>query len=221
MDFHQRARIHAALGDPGRLAIVDALVLGDRTPGELAASCGMASNLAAHHLGVLETAGVVERRRSEGDGRRRYVVLDRRLVGGLVTPAPVLARRVLFVCTHNSARSVFAAALWEKTTGVAARSAGSHPAERVHPTAVAVGAEHGLELGGVHPTGLAEVDARYDLVVSVCDRAGESTIPVAGARLHWSIPDPVGAADRSAFDRAFAEIELRVTTVAAAAGAAG
>ena len=71
----ERARIHAALGDPARLAIVDTLVAGDAAPGELGAALDMPTNLVAHHLKVLEDAGLVVRTRSEGDRRRTYVRL--------------------------------------------------------------------------------------------------------------------------------------------------
>src|ERR1700730_7317217 len=52
-DLLWRAQLHAALGDPHRLAIVDELALSDRAPSELAAMLGIDSNLLAHHLGVL------------------------------------------------------------------------------------------------------------------------------------------------------------------------
>ena len=52
-----RAAVYAALGDPARLAVVDALALGDRSPGELGESLGLPSNLLAHHLRLLEQVG--------------------------------------------------------------------------------------------------------------------------------------------------------------------
>ncbi|MFN7151295.1 MAG: ArsR/SmtB family transcription factor, partial [Microthrixaceae bacterium] len=70
-DLELRARRHAALSDPARLAIVDELSVSDRSPLELGRDLAMESNLLAHHLDVLEQAGVVVRRRSSGDGRRR------------------------------------------------------------------------------------------------------------------------------------------------------
>ena len=66
----QRAAIHAALGDPGRLAVVDHLLAADASPSELQSMLSLPSNLVAHHLRVLEDAGVVQRRRSEADRRR-------------------------------------------------------------------------------------------------------------------------------------------------------
>ena len=71
----RRAAVHAALGEPVRLAIVDRLGPGDASPGELAEAVGLGSNLLAHHLKVLEEAGVIRRVRSEGDRRRSYVQL--------------------------------------------------------------------------------------------------------------------------------------------------
>ena len=58
-----------------RLEIVDRLGPGDASPGELAEAVGLGSNLLAHHLKVLQDAGVIRRVRSEGDRRRSYVQL--------------------------------------------------------------------------------------------------------------------------------------------------
>src|SRR6476646_10558093 len=71
----RRAAVHMALGEPVRLTIVDRLGPGDASPGELAEAVGLGSNLLAHHLKVLEDAGVIRRVRSEGDRRRSYVQL--------------------------------------------------------------------------------------------------------------------------------------------------
>ena len=73
--MEQRAAVHAALGEPSRLAIVDHLAASDRSPQDLQEAVGVPSNLLAHHLDVLEAAGLIERSRSSGDGRRRYVHL--------------------------------------------------------------------------------------------------------------------------------------------------
>jgi ArsR family transcriptional regulator, arsenate/arsenite/antimonite-responsive transcriptional repressor / arsenate reductase (thioredoxin) len=61
--------------------------------------------LLAHHLRVLEQAGVITRRRSEGDRRRTYLQLAPGALDPLAAPPARTARRVLFVCTANSARS--------------------------------------------------------------------------------------------------------------------
>ena len=132
-DRVRRAAKHAALSDDVRLHIVDLLASGDLSSTELLAVLGIGSNLLAHHLKVLETAGLVARHRSEADRRRSYVRL---LPGGLdlLTPVPVdRADRVVFVCTANSARSQLAASLWRQASQVPVVSAGTHPAEAVEP----------------------------------------------------------------------------------------
>lgn len=215
-ELTRRAAVHKALGDPCRLAIVDALRLSDRTPGELRRLVSLPWNLLAFHLGVLTEAGVVERRRSAGDGRRRYVRLLPDALDGLEAAAPVRAERVLFVCTRNSARSQFAAALWQRATGRPCSSAGSDPAAEVHPVAVAVARARGLDLAGARPRGYGSVEQAPDLLVSVCDRALEGGVPFDAPRLHWSVADPAGG-DTSAFEAAFDDIAARVDRLAAVA----
>ncbi|MGH8871700.1 MAG: helix-turn-helix domain-containing protein [Acidimicrobiia bacterium] len=210
MSEAQRAAVHHALADENRIRLVDCLDGSDRTPGQLGRLTGLSSNLLAFHLGVLEEAGLVERGRSEGDSRRRYVHLrsERLAALGLHTPAPPLGR-VVFVCSHNSARSQFAEALWRASGGVDAWSAGTQPAERVHPGAIATARRYGVDLSGADPKGFEAVPEAADLIVTVCDRAFESGVPLIGTIIHWSIPDPVGGGPDS-FDRAFADIAIRV-----------
>jgi protein-tyrosine-phosphatase len=216
MDLEERARVHAALSDPHRLAMVDALALGDWTPRELATLVGAPTNLLAHHLGVLEEAGLVERRASEGDGRRRYVVLRPERLRELLPTQSIPTGTVLFVCTHNSARSQFAAALWRRRTGGSADSAGVDPAPRVHPAAVRAARRLGIDLQGSVPKGFEAVADEPGLVVSVCDRAREADIPFDAPALHWSVPDPVADGRQAAFRVAFADILSRVERLASA-----
>jgi len=216
MDFDDRVRIHAALGDPHRLRIVDELLLTDRTFRELADALGLPGNAAAHHLGVLEAAGLVRRRMSDGDHRRRYVSLRRERLEGLTASPTMAAPIVLFVCTHNSARSQFAAALWRDRTAGMADSAGTQPADRIHPQAVRAAAAYGLDLAGARPKGYEGVVDRPDLVVSVCDRAREAGLPFDAPSLHWSVPDPVRAGTATAFTASFGELAQRIDRLAAA-----
>jgi protein-tyrosine-phosphatase len=206
-----RARKHAALGDPVRLAIAHELARADRAPIELRERFGLESNLLAHHLDVLEQAGLIGRSRSSGDGRRRYVHLLP-AADELVRPAPVRFRRALFVCTHNSARSQLAAALWSEHAGRAASSAGTHPATGVHPGAVAAARRAGLDLVAVRPRLLPARIGAGTLVVTVCDRAHEELGDRADW-LHWSVPDPVADGSAAAFDRTVAEIAERIERV--------
>lgn len=204
-----RARVYAALGDPKRLEIVERLLLTDRTPAELATEAGIPSNLLAHHLSVLEGVGLIRRLRSEGDGRRRYVILSTdRLPAGFEVP-PLAGRSVLFVCRQNSARSQLAAALFARSSGIEAGSAGSQPAKALHPRAVQAGREAGLALTGP-PRGYADVTTP-DVVVSVCDIAGEQPPPFDNVpHLHWSIPDPVRSGRLSEFRTVCRQLERRV-----------
>ncbi len=216
--MERRARVHAALGEPARLAIADRLVAGDASPGELGAAIGMGTNLLAHHLRVLQDAGIVRRVQSEGDRRRAYVQLrlDDPLVRATVRPPAVPSgRRVVFVCTHNSARSQLAAASWKRLSTVPVASAGTHPAPRVHPKAVAAGRRHGLHLSKARTAHVADTVRDGDLVVAVCDQAHEE-LPPGLPRLHWSIPDPVRLGTDAAFDAAFNEINSRIAVLATA-----
>ncbi len=204
--------MHAALADPARLAVTDALLAGDASPSELAAMLAMPSNLVAHHLHVLEQAGIIARRRSEGDRRRTYLRLVPATLDSLATPPPRQARRVLFVCTANSARSHLAAALWRRASSIPAASAGTHPAAAIDPGAIAAARRHGLPLPRRRPRDIAEVQHEGDLVVTVCDLAREEL--GHHAAVHWSVPDPVPAGDPGSFDAAVDELSGRVGRLA-------
>jgi ArsR family transcriptional regulator, arsenate/arsenite/antimonite-responsive transcriptional repressor / arsenate reductase (thioredoxin) len=206
--LERRAAVHAALADPARLRITDLLSAGDASPSELAAMLAMPSNLLAHHLRVLEEAGLVARRRSDGDRRRTYLrlvpgALD--LAEGQSLPA---APRVLFVCTANSARSHLAAALWRRASKVPAVSAGTHPAEAIDPGAIAAAQRNKVPLPRLRPRHLSEVRRDGDLIVSVCDLAHEEL--GAEPTVHWSVPDPVPAGDPAIFDEVLADLARRV-----------
>jgi protein-tyrosine-phosphatase/DNA-binding transcriptional ArsR family regulator len=205
-----RAGRHAALGDPGRLAVVDELYVSDRAPIELQALVELPSNLLSHHLDVLERVGLITRSRSSGDGRRRYVHLHREALADLLPGRRLAPGAAIFVCTHSSARSQIAAALWRQLAGAPATAAGTHPAARVHPQAVAAAERAGLDLGRARPRHLDEIIEHPPLVVSVCDRAHEELEPGPGW-LHWSVPDPVPVGTPEAFDAALIELRERIT----------
>lgn len=212
-----RAAVHAALGDQMRLAVAEALIQSDRTPAWLSRELDVPSNLMAHHVNVLVTAGVVSRSVSEADRRRRYLSLT--AVGhGALGASPVLAQRVLFVCTHNSARSQFAQALWRDRSDVPVASAGTDPAARVHPMAIRVARRNRLPLDGAEPAALRPDMTDATLVVSVCDNADEELS--ARAHLHWSVADPARTGRRADFEAAFRMIAQRVDLLAEAVAAA-
>jgi ArsR family transcriptional regulator, arsenate/arsenite/antimonite-responsive transcriptional repressor / arsenate reductase (thioredoxin) len=210
----RRARLHAALGDPARLAIVDALTVGDASPGEIARDLAMPTNLVAHHLKVLWEAGLVVRTRSEADRRRTYLRLDPANLAMLTPPTVDAGQRVVFVCTHNSARSQLAAALWRRRTGRPVASAGTKPAARVHPRAVRVAHRHGLTLDPAATAHVADVVHDGDLLIAVCDSAYEDLTGPIRPRLHWSVPDPVRVGTAAAFEAAYTELADRIDRVA-------
>ncbi len=127
-----------------------------------------------------------------------------------MVPEPVFRpQSALFVCTENSARSQLAAALWRQVGAGSATSAGTHPARRVAPGAIAAGRRAGLDLGNAHPRGLADIGALPELVVTVCDRAHEELDPEADW-LHWSVLDPVPVGTKAAFDATVDQLRERI-----------
>lgn len=206
--FESQARRHAALGDVVRLRIVDELCRSDRTPKELGRKFCLPSNLLAHHLDVLEDAGIIERLVSAGDGRRRYVRLLAEAAGLSGTARGRVPARVLFVCTRNSARSQLAAALWRERTGCVAQSAGTHPASAVSPGAIEAAARAGLSLDGAAPARLGTIP-RGTRVITVCDLAREELSDI-DSLWHWSIPAPSTSRHPQAFDRVVAELSARI-----------
>lgn len=215
--LEERAALHAALGDESRLAIVDDLAVSDRSPTELSAGFGLPANLLAHHLDVLESVGLIERFVSSGDRRRRYVRLVRDPVAELGIGTASTVGRVVFVCNHNSARSQLAAALWEDQTGTTARSAGTDPAEIVHPGAVAAARRAGLDLTDARPSRLDRVEPD-EQVITVCDRAHES-FDYDRRWWHWSVPSPADlGGDAAAFDHVVADLDERIQTIVRTVG---
>ncbi|MGY4713036.1 arsenate reductase/protein-tyrosine-phosphatase family protein [Mycolicibacterium sp. CBM1] len=217
-DAERRARVHAALGDPARLSIVDRLLLADASPSELQQLLSMPSNLVAHHLRILEEAGVVQRSRSEADRRRTYLQLVPAALEAALPTASWQAERVLFVCSHNSARSPLAVAIWNRRSTLPAVSAGTRPATKVHPGAIKAANRSGLAIAAHTPVHIDDVVRPGDLVVAVCDNAHEELVADT-RRLHWSIPDPAGSDDPGAFDRALNRLSERIDRLLPALGA--
>lgn len=108
-----------------------------------------------------------------------------------------MSRRLLFLCTHNSARSILAEGLANRVGGnrLLGFSAGSHPSGRAHPLALEVLREHGCHVDDLHSkswdvfAGAEPMDA----VITVCDSTAHETCPVwpgTPVRVHWGLPDP-------------------------------
>lgn len=106
--------------------------------------------------------------------------------------------RILFLCTGNSCRSQMAEALLRRFCEgrYEVHSAGTRPAECVHPWAVRVMREIGIDISNQRAKSLSDLPVEsFDVVVTVCDNAQRecSTCRVSGRRVHWSIPDPAEA----------------------------
>jgi len=214
-DRDRRAKVLHALGDPLRLGIVDLLQGQDASPDALGAALDVPGNLLAHHLKVLEAAGVITRTGSQNDRRRTYVRLVESALDGLLRPAASIeAPRVVFVCTHNSARSVLAEALWRSMSDVPSASAGTQPAERINPRARSAARRAGLTVQADGPRAIDDVLLPDDVVVSVCDAVNEELGALPNPRLHWSVPDPSRLDTDAAFATAVEDLSDRVSRLA-------
>jgi protein-tyrosine-phosphatase len=218
---------------PLRWGLLSALVESDRTVRELTELVGEPQNLVSYHLGQLRDAGLVNAHRSSFDGRDRYYSVDLAscreqfcAAGGELHPAlglaplstpPVEAKRVLFLCTGNSARSQIAEALAVELSDGAfdARSAGSAP-KPLHSGAVRVMQTRGIDISANRTKHLDELlGERFDAVITLCDRVREvcPEFPAQPRSVHWSIPDPTRADEGdidAAFERVTAELEIRI-----------
>lgn len=128
-----------------------------------------------------------------------------------------MPKRILFVCTGNSARSQMAEG-FAKAMGIEAFSAGTHPKESVHPLAVAVMAEKGIDISHHYPKRLdLEFARNVDLIVTVCGEADAECahLPLPAPKIHWDLPDPAKVEGDegtrlTAFRKVRDEIERRV-----------
>ena len=133
---------------------------------------------------------------------------------------------ILVLCTGNSARNILAEALFNALGGgrVRAFSAGSKPAGRVNPFALALLEEQGLDSANLRSKRWDEFAApgapALDLVVTVCGNAANETCPAwpgAYLRAHWGVDDPAAAEGsdddkRAAFMKAYALLAERILT---------
>jgi arsenate reductase len=108
-----------------------------------------------------------------------------------------MKKRVLFLCTHNSARSQMAEGLLRKMAGdqFEVFSAGTEET-RVHPLAIEAMHESGIDISNQRSKMLEEFQGQqFDYVITVCDRANESCpiFPGSTERIHWSFDDPSAA----------------------------
>ena len=230
------------LADDLRWQLVQALALSDRKVQELTEIVGRPMNLVSYHLRRLRDGQVVRLHRSIADSRDVYYSLDldalRTLYydsGAAIHPslgegatseatsvdAPALPpTRVLFLCTHNSARSQMAEALMRATGKgrVEVASAGTE-ATHVNPYAVRAMAERGIDISDARSKHLNEfIHQDWDYVITTCDSAREScpVFPGDPVQIHWSFADPSAVegsdADKlQAFQRTAQELSLRIS----------
>ena len=225
-------------GHPVRWRLLGELAWSDRRVGELVESLREPQPLISYHLRRLRASEFVSVRRSSFDARDSYYSLNLERCGQALTdagaalhPALTLALpgdeprrrarppRVLFLCTGNSARSQIAEALVRELShgAVEAFSVGSRP-KPVHPNAVQVMRERGIDISGHKPKHLDTfARRRFDYVITLCDRVREvcPEFPCGPQTIHWSIPDPASepgsdADTYPAFERTRAELETRI-----------
>ena len=203
-----------------RWQLLVVLAESDRRVNELVARLQRPQNLISYHLRLLRDQALVAERRSSADSRDVYYSLNlprlqtlflesgQALHPAIGQPAPLAESqvaqwpgepvRVLFLCTHNSARSQLAEAIL-RVNGrgrVAVFSAGTEPAQ-VHPLAIRAAATMNLDLSPHYSKHVDEFAGQpFDYVITVCDRAREvcPVFPEQPQQIHWSFPDPAAVA---------------------------
>ena len=254
MEQNRAAHAFATLGHPGRLAIFRLLMRfapqGVR-PTEIARALGLKQNTLSHHLADLTASGLCH---VERQGRSLFYAVDLDATEGLIgylaldvgrarpdLLAPLLASHkditampntafqdtdfdVLFICSGNSARSIFAEALLRDLGQgkFQAFSAGSQPGTTLNPHALDVLARNGHDIAGLRAKHISEFQTPgtpvMDFVFTVCDTAAaEECPPWAGQPItgHWGMPDPVKATGTEAekalvFAQTYAALRRRV-----------
>lgn len=127
---------------------------------------------------------------------------------------------VLFLCTGNSCRSVLSEATFNHLApeGLKAISAGSQPAGKLHPRAVALLKRKGISTEGYFSKSWNDLPVTPDVVVTVCGSAASETCPAylgPVMRTHWGVDDPghvVGTEEEieQAFEKTYAIIRARI-----------
>lgn len=255
MELNNATSILSTLGHDGRLSVYRLLVrrgpVGAR-PGEMAAALGLKPNTLSVYLAALEAAGLIHARR---DGRAIHYSADMARMGALVDflvadccrgrPDLCLAPQdgaalkgramretpfnVLFICSGNSARSIFAEALLRDLGGdrFNAYSAGTAAFSTLNPFAVELLMRNGHDIAPLRAKSIAEFQTpeapRMDFVFTVCDAAANEDCPPWPGQpvtAHWGLPDPVKQqgteAEKSlAFAQTYARMRQRIQAFAA------
>lgn len=250
MEKIRAAHAFATLGHPGRLSVFALLMRfaprGAR-PTEIAQALGLKPNTLSHHLSDLTGSGLVAVQRQ---GRSLFYSVDLDMTEALLgymaldlgrarpgllqplvkdKPMSDSAYHVLFICSGNSARSIFAEALLRDLGGgkFIAHSAGTRPGSQLNPFAMEVLTRNGHDVGSLRSKHLSEFQSPdapvMDFVFTVCDTAAaEECPPWPGQPItgHWGLPDPVKAQGTDAekglvFARTYAALRRRIEAFAA------
>ena len=226
-----------------RWQLLAVLAVGDWRVQELVDRVGRPINWVSYHLAQLRRMDLVHERRSSADAREVYYSIDLEhlctryaasgaalhpLLGDRNDAPPTLSAvpqrkaRVLFLCTHNSARSQMAEALLRQLAGEAVEvySAGT-AASRVHPLASAAMATLGIDISSQRSKHLDELCGQsFDAIITVCDRVREEcpVFPGDPRQIHWSLADPAAVTgdletQRQAFVDTARQLEMRVRHV--------
>jgi protein-tyrosine-phosphatase/DNA-binding transcriptional ArsR family regulator len=258
MEQNRAIHAFSTLGHPGRMAVFRLLMRfapqGVR-PTEIAAALGMKQNTLSHHLADLAASGLVRVTRA---GRSLFYAVDLDTTEGLIgylaldvgrarpdllvplLPTPKDAAPmdptlpdtdfdVLFICSGNSARSIFAEALLgDLGQGrFQAFSAGTRPGSELNPFALEILRRNGHEVAGLRSKHISEFQQPgapvMDFVFTVCDTAAaEECPPWPGQPItgHWGLPDPVKATGTDAekalvFAQTYAALRRRIAAFVA------
>jgi ArsR family transcriptional regulator, arsenate/arsenite/antimonite-responsive transcriptional repressor / arsenate reductase (thioredoxin) len=227
------------LAHPIRWRVMLALAHSDCRVQELMTVLKQPQNLVSYHLRRLRLNQLVHERRSTADGRDVYYSIDldkfrtlyqatgQAIHPGLnepsgsqtlkLAPSTYPPMRVLFLCTHNSARSQMAEGLLRHLGGqlVEVFSAGSEPTT-IHPMAIKVMQQLQIDIRQQRSKHMDDFSGQwFDYVITVCDRLREScpVFPGDPEHIHWSFPDPVAVEGSApARERAFHETGTQLTT---------
>lgn len=223
---------------PVRWNLLTRLARSDYRVQELVEQLHLPQNLISYHLRQLRDGHLVLEHRSTADERAIYYGLDivqfrhdLFLASKQLHPAmPVIpaddnhqtpARRplrVLFLCTENSARSQMAEGLLRQLGqgNFEAASAGSQPAEQVHPLARRVMEQVSIDMSQAMPKHMSMFQGQhFDAIVTVCDRVREicPTFPGDPEHIHWSFPDPaLAGGSEEALYHVFEQTSLQLAT---------
>ena len=209
-------RLHQALADRSRLKIAQALFTADVSPGELAALLGISSNLLAHHLNVLEAAGVMPSGSNRGRPapplrrpRPQRGWVARQVAAGLHTHRLGPVSRLAFVCTRDSARSPLAAAVGTATTPRCRRSGRNRSGGRGASPCGRPGAR-GEPLNSTGTSAIEDtVTTRKQFVIAVWDQVVKTT-PSNCGECTGGIPAPVALDTESAFTDTYRQLSDRI-----------